>query len=73
MITESDITKLIDKVHDGEISKEQFFTKVEKIISSYWKELELSAPTDEELTNVEQLKEDIIKEQGDHNDSNKSS
>ena len=34
------ITKVIDKVHDGEMSKEQGFNRIEQIIINYYKELD---------------------------------
>ena len=33
------ITKVIDKVHDGEMSKEQGFNRIEQIIINYYTEL----------------------------------
>ena len=34
------ITKVIDKVHDGEMSKEQGFNRIEQIMINYYKELD---------------------------------
>ncbi len=47
------ITKIIDKVHDGEMSKEQAFNKIEQVVTKYWKELD-TATTGDEVNDIEQ-------------------
>ena len=42
------LTKVIDKVHAGEMSKEQGFNRIEQIIINYWKEMDEATTLNEE-------------------------
>ena len=42
------LTKVIDKVHSGEMSKEQGFNRIEQIIINYWKEMDKATTLNEE-------------------------
>ena len=69
------IMKIIDKVHDGEMSKEQGFNKIEQIITQYQKELDEATTLTEaddirrEITYLFDLKNGILAGQvdGDEN------
>ena len=69
------ITKVIDKVHDGEMSKEQGFNKIEQVITQYQKELDEATTLTEaddirrEITYLFDLKNGILAGQveGDEN------
>jgi len=69
------ITKVIDKVHDGEMSKEQGFNRIEQIIVKYWKEMDKATTLTEaddirrEITYLFDLKNGILAGQvdGDEN------
>ena len=49
------ITKVIDKVHDGEMSKEQGFNRIEQIIVKYWKEMDKATT----LTEADDIRREI--------------
>lgn len=67
--------KIIDKVHDGEMSKEQGFNKIEQVITQYQKELDEATTLTEaddirrEITYLFDLKNGILAGQvdGDEN------
>ena len=69
------IMKIIDKVHDGEMSKEQGFNKIEQVITQYQKELDEATTLTEaddirrEITYLFDLKNGILAGQvdGDEN------
>jgi len=69
------ITKVIDKVYDGEMSKEQGFNRIEQIIVKYWKEMDKATTLTEaddirrEITYLFDLKNGILAGQvdGDEN------
>ena len=69
------LTKVIDKVHAGEMSKEQGFNRIEQIVINYWKEMdEATTLTEEddirrEITYLFDLKNGILAGQvdGDEN------
>jgi len=42
------LTKVIDKVHAGEMSKEQGFNRIEQIVINYWKEMDEATTLTEE-------------------------
>ena len=69
------ITKVIDKVHDGEMSKEQGFNRIEQIIVKYWKEMDKATDFTEaddirrEITYLFDLKNGILAGQVDGDES----
>ena len=69
------ITKVIDKVHDGEMSKEQGFNRIEQIIVKYWKEMDKATDLMEandirrEITYLFDLKNGILAGQVDGDES----
>ena len=69
------ITKVIDKVHDGEMSKVQGFNRIEQIIVKYWKEMDKATDLTEaddirrEITYLFDLKNGILAGQVDGDES----
>ena len=49
------ITKVIDKFHEGEMSKEQGFNRIEQIIVKYWKEMDKATT----LTEADDIRREI--------------